>query len=84
MAASYAIALTAAVPEPSTIADAGLPALLDDADARQALHVTFGSVLGDPGVGARLCEALLRLRSAYANALVEHFARHLDPLRRLA
>ncbi len=45
--ASYAIAPTATVPEPSTLADARLPALLDDVDARQGLHVTFGSVLGD-------------------------------------
>jgi hypothetical protein len=79
--ASYAIAPTADVPEPSTIADARLPALLDDPDARKGLHVTFGSVLRDGGLAARLREVLLRHRSAYADALVEHFARHLDPLR---
>jgi hypothetical protein len=71
------------VPEPSSVADADLPALLDDDDARQCLHVTFGSVLSDGSLAAALRQALVASGDAYSNALAAHFRRHLEPLRAL-
>jgi hypothetical protein len=66
------------VPPPETLADGELPALLDgeaSIDAREVLHVTFGSVLGR--WDERL-KALLRANEeAYDTALEQHFTRHL-------
>ena len=81
---SYAVAATAGVPEPSSVPDERLPSLLDDADARQCLHVTFGSILTDEDVGPRLRARIREHSDAYADALAMHFSRHLDPLGRLA
>lgn len=80
---TYAVGRTAGVPEPTSVADAELSALLDDDDARQCLHVTFGSVLSDAALAAALRRVLVAADDAYANALVAHFRRHLEPLRRL-
>ncbi len=61
------------------------PGLLDHFDARQILHVTFGSVLTDKMADGnwRFRERLMGfLRShpeAYASALEKHFDRHLTP-----
>lgn len=67
------------------VSQADLPGLLDQFDAREILHVTFGSVLrwqnpdGSLRFYARLM-ALLRAHSnAYAANLKAHFIRHLKP-----
>lgn len=66
-----------AVPRPEALTDAELPRLLDDDDARQVLHVTYGSALD--AVGEEL-KALLRERAAeHEEALARHFVRHLGP-----
>jgi hypothetical protein len=65
------------VPAPETLADAGLPALLDQFDARQVLHVTFGSVLDR--FGTELLSALQAHEEVYYNLLQSHFERHLQP-----
>ncbi len=72
-------------PSPDSIQAATAPALLEQFDAREILHVTFGSVLmyGD-GAGNRPFYAaimtLLREHpNAYAANLKEHFLRHLQP-----
>ncbi len=62
------------------IADADLPGLLDRDDERQVLHVTYGTVLRDPGLGPRLPEVLRRHADAYAAALERHLSRHVAPL----
>jgi hypothetical protein len=60
--------------------DAGLPGLLDQFDARQVLHVTFGSVVD--AFGERLL-ATLRAHDDIYDALLEaHFRRHLLPFAR--
>ena len=41
------------VPPADRMSDAGLPAILDDFDARQVLHVTYGSVLTARDAGGR-------------------------------
>ncbi|HET7559764.1 MAG TPA: tagaturonate epimerase family protein, partial [Limnochordia bacterium] len=69
-------------PDPETLADAKLPALLDDHHVRQILHVTFGSVIADPTLAGELAETLGREAASYAGALERHFARHLAPFAR--
>jgi hypothetical protein len=66
-------------PEPDDVRDADLPALLDQPDARQILHVTYGQVLTDPSLASQLLTSLRAQPDVYANILEAHFARHLRP-----
>jgi tagaturonate epimerase len=76
--ASYLIGARAErVPRPDALADAALPALLDDDDARQVLHVTFGSALD--AFGERLKALLAAHHEAHVAGLAHHFERHLAP-----
>ncbi len=77
--ASYHVSASPArVPSPESLADAELPGLLDDPDARQILHVTFGSVLAPAhGFKARLLAVLSEHEEAHYAALEQHFVRHL-------
>jgi hypothetical protein len=50
--------------------------LFDQFDARQALHVTFGSVLDD--FGPRLMETLTANLDLYEQFLQKHFEHHLE------
>ncbi len=68
------------VPAGSRLNDAALPTLLDDFDARQLLHVTFGSALDE--YGAALKADLLDEEAAYEAVLAAHFGRHLRPFRK--
>lgn len=68
------------VPAGDQLTDADLPALLDDFDARQLLHVTFGSALD--GYGRELQTSLLSHEAEYEAALAAHFRRHLTPFSR--
>ncbi|WP_119070254.1 tagaturonate epimerase family protein [Aggregatilinea lenta] len=64
------------VPPTADLSDGALPGLLDQFDARQVLHVTFGSVLDQYGDALR---ALLRAHEdRYDAVLKRHFDRHLD------
>jgi hypothetical protein len=65
------------VPAQAKLTDEELVGLLDEFDAREVLHVTFGSVLA--AHGHRLRESLRRNRKAYDEGLAAHFARHLQP-----
>ncbi|HSH77281.1 MAG TPA: tagaturonate epimerase family protein, partial [Herpetosiphonaceae bacterium] len=65
------------VPAPNTLPDQRLPALLDDFDARQVLHVTFGSALAE--FRPRIFDLLRAHEEAYTETVVAHFARHLEP-----
>jgi len=70
-------------PRPGAVTD--WPALLDQFDARQILHVTFGSVLtcktasGRKRFAGRFMAALTTNTEAYALNLEKHFGRHLKP-----
>jgi hypothetical protein len=72
-------------PAPDTVADGELAVLLEQFDAREILHVTFGSVLtahdasGRPWLAARLVALLGRRPEVYAANLEGHLARHLAP-----
>ncbi len=65
------------VPASSQLSDDALPQLLDDFDARQLLHVTFGSALDE--YGDVLKEDLEGNEETYVAMLVAHFKRHLEP-----
>jgi hypothetical protein len=70
------------VPAAATLRDEDLPALLDQFDARQALHVTFGSVLtADAGqrFRKRLYAALQRDEETHYAAIQRHLGRHIAP-----
>ena len=72
-------------PTPTDMPDTAVPMLLDQFDARQILHVTFGSVLTeqDPSGGrrfyGRMMEVLNTHPEAYAANLKSHFLCHLRP-----
>jgi hypothetical protein len=65
------------VPAAADLNDEVLIGLFDRFDARQVLHVTFGSVLDD--YGTRLKELLRANLSLYEKYLKLHFDRHLVP-----
>jgi hypothetical protein len=65
------------VPASAQLADDQLPDLLDDFDARQLLHVTFGSILDM--YGAALHAFIAGHEADYRAGLERHFARHLRP-----
>jgi hypothetical protein len=81
--ASYHVsAELARVPAAARLEDHELPALLDDDDARQVLHVTFGSALD--AFRDRLLALLRREKEAHEATLERHFVRHLRPFAELA
>jgi len=70
----------ARVPASDDLADSSLPGLLEQFDARQVLHVTFGSALDR--FGERLRAALRAHEEAHYATLAAHLARHLSPFSR--
>jgi len=70
----------AKVPAADKLGTGDLPGLLDQFDARQVLHVTFGSVLDQ--FGDRLLAALQQHEEVYYEMLETHFQRHLAPFAR--
>ena len=65
------------VPQPESLTDQDLPAVLDHFDAREALHVTFGSALDR--YRDRLFSFLDAHEQEHYAALEAHFLRHLEP-----
>lgn len=66
------------------LADDDLPAVLDDFDNRQILHVTYGSVLApqeEGGFRERLYDLLSGDEETYYRLLEKHFDRHLEVFR---
>ena len=70
------------VPAAENLASSDLPDLLEQFDARQVLHVTFGSVLDR--FGGRLKGALRAHEEVHYAALAAHFEKHLAPFGRSA
>ncbi|MCJ7624670.1 MAG: tagaturonate epimerase family protein [Anaerolineaceae bacterium] len=66
------------VPAAAELSDGQLLDLFEQFDARQVLHVTFGSVLDD--YGTRLLKVLTANLKLYNQFLQKHFQRHLNPL----
>jgi tagaturonate epimerase len=78
--ASYHVsAEIARSPLPGDLGEADLPALLEQFDAREILHVTFGSVLKEARFRDRLFGLLQDHPEDYAADLERHFLRHLKP-----
>jgi hypothetical protein len=70
------------VPDVAELPDDGLGDLVDHFDARQMLHVTFGSVLtadGGDRFRGRLFDALEQDEEAHYEALRAHLRRHVEP-----
>jgi hypothetical protein len=77
--ASYHVsALLAKVASPKHVSDHDLAALLDQFDARQVFHVTFGATLDR--FGPELNETLRANENDYYTALEVHFQKHLQPM----
>jgi hypothetical protein len=70
------------VPTPAAISDdAKLERLyLDENDGRQILHVTFGSVLTETGLGPSLRDVLVDQPETHREVLARHFGKHLQAL----
>lgn len=66
------------MPDLAALPGSAIGALLEQLDARQVLHVTFGSAL--KAHGEELRAVLRRHPAAYRAALRRHFERHLAPL----
>ncbi|MEX2574517.1 MAG: tagaturonate epimerase family protein [Balneolaceae bacterium] len=76
------------LPDVSALGENQLIGLLDNDEARQVLHVAYGSVLsgGYPeaeGFRSRLMEVLSTNEMLYEENLVRHFEKHLRPFRKL-
>jgi hypothetical protein len=67
----------AKVPELTALTNEALPGLLDNFDARQVLHVTFGSALAK--FGADIKTALQTHRAEHYAVVERHFVKHLEP-----
>lgn len=65
------------VPQSQSLDDAEMPDLLEQFDARQVLHVTFGSILDEFGV--ELAAFINEHEADYRTVLESHFGRHLRP-----
>ncbi len=73
------------VPSAGDLKDEDLPDLIDEFDARQVLHVTFGSVLtadGGEKFRGRILSALKGEEEAHYAALERHLHRHVQPFAR--
>jgi len=86
--ASYHVSADLArVPEPSSLSDEELPAIIDQFDTREVFHVTFGSVLtatraeGESLFRERLYQVLNGYEEAHYAALERHIMRHMVPFK---
>ncbi len=70
----------AAIAALEEIADDGLPNLLQDPNARQMLHISYGGILQNHTLARALYDSLFDLEEEYAEALRIHFDRHISPI----
>lgn len=73
------------VPALDTLPDDALPALFDQNDARQLIHITYGYILNaSDDLGERFRPSLYELwrthQETYSNLLARHIGRHLEQL----
>lgn len=69
----------AEAPDPHTVREAELTALLDEFHTRQMLHVTFGSVLQDPELKSAILTTIKDNEELYHGMLENHFVKHISP-----
>jgi hypothetical protein len=65
------------VPADDALSDAELPGLLEQFDARQVLHVVFGSILDE--FGLEFQQLIAQHDTEFYAGLEKHFIRHLAP-----
>jgi hypothetical protein len=76
----------AKIPDVSTLNDADLPALFENNDARQLIHITYGQILGRKNRDGsftfrdRLYKLWKDHEEEYRGALVKHIGKHLELL----
>ena len=68
------------VPPLSALRDAELPALFDQDDARQLIHITYGQILQCATLKEKLYAFWGANEEAYAEALQAHIGRHMEML----
>ncbi len=68
------------IPPLESVADEGLANYLEDPNARQMLHISYGGVLQNEDLRNKLYAALHRHEEEYAELLRRHFERHIEPL----
>jgi hypothetical protein len=68
------------IPDLATLADGDLPALMNQDDARQLIHVTYGGLLNAPDIRDRFFNALDDGEEVYYGLLQKHFEKHLSTL----
>ena len=61
-------------------ADADLPRFMDDANARQLLHVAYGTLLNHESLGVRIRGCLREHEERYLELVERHIRRHLSLL----
>ena len=68
------------IPSLDTLSDAQLPALFENNDARQLIHITYGLILNHGDFHTRLYAFWRAHADEYATALEKHIGRHLETL----
>lgn len=68
------------LPDPKKASERDLAAALDQPDARQVLHITYGEMLGVPELHASIYGTLRNKRDDYERFLADHIGRHLKLL----
>jgi hypothetical protein len=69
-------ALVDKMPGLDVTADEDLTEMLDNFDAREILHVTYGSVLNSPKLRETFFDELIRREEAYTQTVEAHFDKH--------
>ena len=68
------------IPHLDTLGDRELPELLNQDDARQLLHITYGFMLRDPQLREEIYTVLKKNENVYDESLIKHMERHLQAL----
>ena len=68
------------IPALDTLGDAQLPALFDQNDARQLIHITYGLILQDEQLHRALYAVWKEHAEEYAKALERHIGKHMELL----
>ena len=68
------------LPDIKLLADRQLPNILDNPDARQVIHITYGEMLKDTGIRDKIYNCLEENIEEYWDALVKHIGNHLKLL----
>ena len=68
------------IPDVDTVADEDLPALFNNNDSRQLIHITYGLILNVPEYHERLYKLWAANEYRYTAALLGHIGRHMKTL----